>query len=257
MIDSRVQAAVNLHAVLRALEDLVSLDARAAEMVRGAHTRVTFRVPGITPLSLTFTDGRASTGPRSGRCPAGHDDVTLTFVSARHFNRVIAGEGFPLPVRGFSRMAFLRKDLPLLTGRLEALLRPLDRSMLSAEERRISWILSAYIAFYSIAPVANLDERGRANAARMVDGDISVEVVDGPALTVHARSGVLEVHRGLSSTPRARMTFDSVATVGAILEGSLDTYAAIGDGRLAVCGYIPSLDNMNKLLSGVSYYLAA
>lgn len=154
-------------------------------------------------------------------------------------------------------MAFLRKDLPLLSGRLEALLRPLDREMLSPEERRISWIMTAYIAFFSIAPVANLDERGRANAARMADGDISVEVVDGPGLTVRSRSARVEVVRGAPADPRARMVFDSVSTVGAILEGSLDTYAAIGDGRLAVSGYIPSLDNMNKLLSGVSYYLAA
>jgi hypothetical protein len=70
------------------------------------------------------------------------------------------------------------------------------------------------------------------------------------------RNGHLAVSKGADPHARARMLFDSTETAGRILTGELDSYAAIGDGRLAVSGYIPLLDHMNKLLAIVARYLA-
>ena len=41
MVEARAMASVNLHAVLRVLEDLVERDLVAADLIRAARTRVT------------------------------------------------------------------------------------------------------------------------------------------------------------------------------------------------------------------------
>lgn len=256
MIEPRVQAAINLHAVLRDLEDLVALDPTAAALVRDVRTRVTFRVVGLRPLSLTFTDGTCTASAEPGPLPAGHADVQLGFATPRHFNALIDGKAIPVPLKGFRSLGFLTKEFPALTKRLEEVLRPAPGAIRSGEEERLATVLTAYAAFFALEQVGNLDTLGRANASRMADGTVAIDITDGPGVTVHARSGRLSVTKGADPAARARMLFDSTRTAGAILTGELDSYAAIGDGRLAVSGYIPLLDHMNKLLAIVARYLA-
>lgn len=256
MIEPRAQAAINLHAVLRDLEDLVAADPQAAAIVARTRERVTFRVPGIEPLSLTFTDGSctAATGP--GPLPAGYGDIRLAFATPAHLNALIAGKGMPIPLRGLRHLGFLSKEFTALTSRLEEVLQPAPGAVRTPAEVELATTLTAYVAFFALAQVGNHDTLGRANAARMVDGDIAIEVVGGPSVTLHARGGRLAVTKGVTGRPRARMRFDSLATAGAILLGDLDSYAAMGDERLAISGYVPLLDHMNKLLALVARYLA-
>jgi len=256
VIEPPVAAAINLHAVLRDLEDLVALDPVARQIVATARTRVTFRVPGIRPLSLTFTDGSCTACARPGPLPAGHTDIQLGFVSPAHVNALIAGKGMPIPLRGWRGLGFLTKEFTALTGRLEEVLRPAPGAPRSPDDERLATVLTAYAAFFALAEVGNLDTLGRANAARMADGAVAVDITGGPGVTLHVRGGQLNVTKGVAATARARMVFDSLKTAGGILTGELDAYAAIGDGRLAVSGYIPMLDHMNKLLAIVARYLA-
>lgn len=256
MIEPRVQAAINLHAILRDLEDLVALDPTAAAIVRATRTRVTFRVVGLRPLALTFTDGTCTASAEPGPLPAGHHDVQLGFATPQHLNALVDGKGIPVPLKGFRGLGFLTKEFTALTKRLEAVLRPAPGAPRPPEEERLAAELTAYAAFYALAEVGNLDPLGRANAARMADGAISVEVADGPAVTIRVRHGHLDISKGADPHARARMLFDSTETAGRILTGELDSYAAMGDGRLAVSGYIPLLDHMNKLLAIVARYLA-
>ena len=256
MLEPRAQAAVNLQAVLRDLEDLVALDAVAAAIIRGVRTRVTFRVVGLAPMALTFTDGRCTASATPGALPPGHGNIQLGFATPGQLNALIAGNGMPIPLRGFRRLGFLTHEFTALTQRLEAVLRPAPGVVRTPEEDRVATVLTAYVAFYALAEVGNHDALGRANAARMADADVAIDVTGGPGVTVHVRDHHLSVTKGASRAARARMAFDSTATAGAILSGELDSYAAIGDGRLAVSGYIPMLDHMNKLLAIVARYLA-
>lgn len=256
MIEPRARAAINLHAVLRDLEDLVALDPVAAGLVRDVRTRVTFRVPGLDPLALTFTDGSCTASPAPGPLPSGHADVLLGFASPAHFNALIDGKGMPIPLKGLRHLGFLSKEFTALTKRLEQVLRPAPGLARTPQEAEVATVLTAYAAFYGLAEVANHDTLGRANASRMVDGTIAIDVIGGPGVTIHVLDHLLSVTKGASPAARARMVFDSTQTAGAILTGELDSYAAIGDGRLAVSGYIPLLDHMNKLLAIVARYLA-
>lgn len=257
MLEPRVQAAINLHAVLRDLEDLVALDPVAAALVRGVRRRVTFRVVGLAPLTLTFTDGSctAQAGAPSP-LPAGHGDIRLGFATPSHLNALLDGKGMPIPLKGFRRLGFLRKEFTVLTDRLEAVLRPAPGTERTPREAEVAIVLTMYVALYALAEIGNHDALGRANAARMADGDITIAIPDGPGVTIQVRDHRLRVTKGASPTARATMLFDSVATAGAILTGELDSYAAIGDGRLAVSGFLPLLDHTNKLLAIAARYLA-
>ncbi|MBW3084305.1 hypothetical protein KEM60_00492 [Austwickia sp. TVS 96-490-7B] len=256
MLDPRALAAVNLHAVLRDLEDLVALDPQAAAIVADRRIRVTFRVPGVTPLSLTFTDGRCRAATAPGPLPEKHRAISLTFTTPGHFNALIAGTGMPIPLRGIRHLSFVKQDFTALTTRLETLLRSTPETNLTDSERHLATTLTTYVAFHALAQIATHDRLGRANAARMADGDIAIDVAGGTGVTIHVYRGTLQVAHGVDDTARARMWFDSAHTIGEILAGRLDSYAALGDERLAVSGYIPLLDHLNKLLALTARYLA-
>ena len=52
------------------------------------------------------------------------------------------------------------------------------------------------------------------------------------------------------------MTFDSKETFRAVLDGTVDTYALIGQDKLVMSGVILNIDAANKMLGRVSRYLA-
>lgn len=122
--------------------------------------------------------------------------------------------------------------------------------------RHKSTELTAYTAFYALSEVGNIDPIGQLNAGRIEDGVINVEVKGGPALHIIKEKGRLTTAKGKHVNARAFMFFDSLETAGGILTGTLDSYAAIGSGKLAFRGRIPMIDNLNKLLNQVSAYLA-
>ncbi len=256
MVEARAMASVNLHAVLRVLEDLVERDLVAADLIRAARTRVTFVVPGLPKLSLTFTDGVCTASASPTRLPPDHDDIVLAFTSPSHFSKLMDGTGTPIPLKGLRRIGFLKGEFTALTDRLESVLRPTPEALADPEFARLSTTLTAYVAFFALAQIGNLDPLGKANAARIADGTINVEIIDGPAVSIEASGGHLTVRKGAAEHARAVMTFDSLDSAGGVLTGTLDSYAALGDGRLAIRGYVPMLDNMNKLLVLVARYLA-
>lgn len=259
MIDERVKAAISMYAVLRNLQDLCELDPVAADLVRGHRIRVVFVVPGVGRTALTFDGGRCVASrdeSAAGPPPPGIDDIVLGFVSASHFNALIDGKALPIPLRGARRLRFLQGPFGKLTSRLEALLRPAPGTVPDPATARTATVLTAYTAFYALSEVGNRDRLGRLNAARIPDGAVDVVVADGPTVHITATGGHLVTAIGPAPHARATMAFDSIETADGILSGRLDTYAAIGDGRMSVAGFIPMLDNMNKLLAQVSAYLA-
>jgi hypothetical protein len=51
------------------------------------------------------------------------------------------------------------------------------------------------------------------------------------------------------------MVFSDLEAAGAMLRGELDSYAAIGAEKLVLGGFVPLLDNLNKILGLVPRYL--
>lgn len=250
--DPKVLAAINLHAILRTMEDLCELDSTAAELIQGAKTSIRFVIPEIKSMVLDF---------RNGQCKAHEDagasaNMSLRFTGPEHFNRMVDGQANPIPTRGFSHIGFLKNSFTQLAERLTAYLKP-DPSELAAdpEFKRSSTLLTAYVAFFALAQVAELDPLGQVNASRIADGNILIQLED-VGLTLKVRDHHISVEKGSCPRPDATMHFSSIDVANGILSGTLDSYACIGNGSLAISGTVPMVDDLNKLLAQVSGYLS-
>lgn len=253
MKNEKVLASINLHAVLRNIEDLIRLCPEASKYLPDKSLAIRFSVPDIDKLVLEFADGKC----RAHRGEDAPYNMNLRFSDAEHLNLMIEGKKNPLPTKGFTRIGFLKNEFTDLADLLTAYLKP-DPKRLQEDEtfRHKSTELTAYTAFYALSEVGNVDPIGRLNAGRIEDGAINVEIKNGPASHVIKEKGRLTTAKGKHVNAKAFMFFDNLETAGGILTGTLDSYAAIGSGQLAFRGRIPMIDNLNKLLSQVSAYLA-
>lgn len=253
MIDQKVLASINLHAVLRNIEDLVRLCPEASQFLPDKSLAIRFSVPGLDKLVLNFSDTTCQ-ALRGDDVPY---NMNLRFSNPEHLNLMVEGKKNPLPTKGFTHIGFLKNQFTALAELLTDYLKPdPERLKTDLEFNHKSTELTAYTAFYALSEIGNIDVIGKLNAGRIEDGVINVEVKDGPSLHIIKEKDHLTTVKGKHVNARAFMYFDSVETAGGILTGALDSYAAIGSGKLAFRGRIPMIDNLNKLLTQVSAYLA-
>lgn len=251
MTEEKVLAAINLHGVLRNMEDLCLLDEEASRLAAGANVAVRFSVPEVDKLVLSFGEG----GCKAERNGSSYN-MNLLFFSVENFNLMMEGKKNPLPTKGFRHINFLKNNFTSLGDILTAYLRP-DPKRLEEDKEFCdkSTVLTAYTAFFALAEIGNYDPVGRLNAGRIEDGIISIEVKDSISVHIIVKGGRLTTVKGKHPQPKAVMFFDSIETAGGILRGELDSYACIGNGKLKLKGRIPMLDNLNKLLTLVAAYL--
>ncbi len=252
MKNERVLAAINLFSVLRSIEDLVKMDEGAKELVKDINLSVGFDVPTLPKFSLLFSAGqvRAVSGKKL------KTDINLKFLSPAHFNKMIDGEANPIPTRGLTKIKFLTNEFTQLTDILQSYLIP-DEKLLNSDEifREKSTILTAYVALFAAVQIGNYDDKLDELVHTMPEGVIRIAVKDGIAVSIAARSAKLRAAIGSSKNAIAFMDFANIDILGGILRGSIDTYACIGRGEVAVRGKIPMIDNFNKLLGSVANYL--
>lgn len=253
MRDQKTLAAINLFAVLRNLEDLCELDNTSKFIVKDAQKIVKFSVPSLPSLSLKFSGGKCQAYQNSGESP----NIHLRFTGAEHFNQMIDGKKSPIPVKGLTQLKFLKREFTYLTENLTKYLRPTPEDLAKADpyKNEVRTYLTAYAAFYAIACVAKYDSVGQQIAQKTEDGAIGIRIAGKTLLSVVINNGDFSIVKGAHAATRAYMDFADLATASGILQGQLDTYACVGKGTLAASGRIPMLDNLNKLLNRVSYYL--
>lgn len=252
MPDDLTRACINLHAVLRNLEDLCDLDPLSQSIIKDKNISVLFAAKHVPPALLSFHQGKCEM--KRGK---GTNDIYLYFKSPQHFNRMIEGQANPIPLKGLTKISFLTNEFTKLADRLTFYLKPTEQLLQDEKYAEINTILTAYTAFFALAEIGNYDRIGRLNASRIPDGIIGIRILNGgPEISVIVAQGKLKVVKGIEYEPRAWMTFDSIQTANGILNSKLDSYACIGDGRLKVKGYLPMVDNMNKLLAQVPTYLS-
>jgi hypothetical protein len=96
MSDATVLACINLHAVLRNLEDLCELDRTSREIIGAGSFRYASESGASSP-DPSFGSGSCAAGKTFGG-PVGMD---LYFTGPEHFNLMIEGKKNPIPVKGF------------------------------------------------------------------------------------------------------------------------------------------------------------
>jgi len=245
-----VVAAVNLHAVLRNLEDLCKLDAKARDIIAGKKVSVRFLLPGSDNLVLRF-QGEESAAVRNSSSA----DMDLRFLSPAHFNSMIEGSGAPIPTKGFGHISFLKSEFTKLAELLTKYLRPGKEDLADEGFRTRSTILTAYTAFFALAEIGNMDPVGKVCAGGIEDGSIQIDVPGVVSIVIEAKGGKLSARKGSDPKAKAFMIFDDIETAGGILRGTLDSYECIGKGKLRIKGRIAMIDNLNRLLGLVSRYL--
>lgn len=247
----KTRAAINLHAILRDLEDLSGLDEDTGTLLRGHQLKIGFHVPGLEPLTLEVNEGRIQA--RRGSEPGG---LRLRFFSPRHFNGMVEGKQMPIPTGGFKHLGFLQNNFTALAKDLEKYLKPSETDLLCDAFREKNTRLTASAALFALAEIAGSDPRGLEIARAMGEGAVRLEVPGVLAYTIIAKDGKLATTKSADVPAQAFMKFSSLDTLGKVLRGEMDSFVAIGLGQIEISGRIPLVDNLNKLLRLVSFYLA-
>lgn len=246
-----IRAHLNLYALLQNLEELVRLDAQAAEMVRGWDLTLQFAVRRGPAVSLEFAGGEC-------RCRWGHQpspDISLYFASARHLNAMFEGRAIPIPLRGFTRLGWLQNEFSRLTDRLEACLKPADPASCDASDDLRAALLLQTAAFAS-CELAMLEPTCRKIAGRIRDGVVTIESSPGaPTVHVIVSGSQFQAVKSCDESPTSKLTFRDASMAVALLEGRLDPFEGLASGDLALSGQIGMLDDFLLILDRVEAYL--
>ena len=249
-MDQYTLARVNVFALLRCLEDLPTFDAQAREIAGGKRETIQFSVSGVGAARVAIGEGKIEFSPGGGP-----KSINLWFPKAEAVNAMFAGTGNPIPLKGITKVGYLKGPFTTLTDRLGYYMRATPELLKDKSFRDANASLSLRAMVYALAEIGNSDREGRLNAARMPDGEVLLAAKGGPELTLAAKGGSLESRKGAPARFRAKMVFSDLDAAGALLRGEMDSYTAIGSEKLELGGFVPLLDNMNKILGLVPRYL--
>lgn len=247
-----IKAHLNLYAVLQNLEELVRLDHEMAELVRTWDVALQFSVRGGPSAYVEFRDGVC----RHGRGVHANPNIKLYFLSPDHLNRMFEGRGTPIPLSGFRRLGFLRKEFAQLTDRLARYLKPENGAGKNNGFLSVNTTLTMSTGIHAVRELALLDPVCQKLAASTPPGAVQIEILpDGPCMSVTFGPGQVEVLKSAVQKPMARMTFKDMHVANALLTGKLDAFLAVAEGDVKLCGVLPMIDNLNLMLDRVEQYL--
>ena len=72
---------------------------------------------------------------------------------------------------------------------------------------------------------------------------------------ITARGGHLITRRRKAVSPRAYMIFSDFDAARGLFDGTLEAMSALAAGKIIMKGYIPMIDNLNRVLNRVPVYL--
>lgn len=251
--DPRVLASINLHAVFGALPRLAELVPDAAALLAGMARPVTLTltVRGAGSTRIAFERDRITVG----RSVHGSRRVGLLFRSPAHLNSVVDGTATPIPLTGPAGLTFLTHVFTPLTEILSRYLRPADADMRDEAFADASRMLLLDVAISSLVVVAGGDRSGRFSASHMADGDLDIAVGDVLRYRLNVHDHVISRVATTTEPPRAVFGFTDLRTAGDVLAGRESALSCVGDGRIALRGYIPLVDNASRILDRVGHYL--
>ncbi|WKK70382.1 hypothetical protein Q0F99_10830 [Rathayibacter oskolensis] len=118
-------------------------------------------------------------------------------------------------------------------------------------------LLTLEVVASALTVVANGDRAGKVSAEHMADGDLDIEVGDDLRYRIRVSGHRLSRRSDPVGGPRAALRFRDLGVAGDVLSGRETALACVGDGRVTMRGYIPLIDNTNRLLDRVGAYLGA
>lgn len=247
-----IKAHLNLYAVLQNLEDLVKLDPDMAALTKNWDVSIQFSVRNGPTAYLEFRDGacRHAMGAHPG------PSIKLYFISPKHLNDMFDGKGNPIPLKGFTRLGFLKNEFSKLTDRMEHYLKPKNGQSEDPAYIKINTILTLHTAAHAVKVLAQLDPVCKKVADHIPTGTLQMEVLpEGPYVNIAFGKDTISVAKGVAENPSAKMTFKNLDVAHKLLNGKLDGFLAVAQGNMLLQGIIPIIDNVNLILDRVEGYL--
>ena len=251
MKDQMTLAAVNLYAVLGAIPRLCELSEEARALIEKDKLSLAFAVKNGPSATLFFDKGRVwmEKGTKGAQ-------IYIPMKTPEKFNGVIDGTVTPIPTRGLTKIGFLLRRFSPLTDLLSRYLRATDDNLRDPEFFRISTCLMLYVISEAMAAIGNYDKVGRFSASNIPDGVAKIAIEGADAAYVMAKDHLLTALHGDGIAHTASMTFKGLSVARALFDGKLNAVTAVGTGDVAINGMVPMLDNLNRILDRVAYYLA-
>lgn len=251
MKDQDALAYVNMFAVLKDLEVLCGLDSEAKKLASPAKpVSIGFNVVGGPQATLLFENGKCSMTEGLG------GKLKLRLSSPEAFNLMVDGKKNPMPYGGFTKLGFLTKDFTKLTDLMSKYLRAEEKALEDRAFFEKSTIMMFYLVANALSAIGNNDELGKISASKIPDGSIALEVAGGPCAEIAVKGGHMTTICKKAEKPRAYMIFADFDTARGLFDGSVEAMSALASGKIIMKGYIPMIDNLNKILSRVAVYLA-
>lgn len=250
---NKTLAYINLHAVLASIEALCKYDEEAKQLAT---------TPKPISIGFNVTDGpMGKLVFNNGECKFVGDDLAATIklklFSCEHLNAMVDGKKNPVPYWGFHKLSFLLNNFTQISDLLGKYLKATEAQL----EDREFFVKSTSIMFHvivgAIAQIGNVDKTGRVSAAKVVDGEIAFEIIDGPAVHIVANKGFLTFVPSKAKNPRSKMVFENIDVARGLFDGRLDAMTCIATGAVSMSGMISQIDNINRILSQVGNFLSA
>lgn len=250
MKDQTTLAYVNMFAVLKDIETLCEIDGEAKKLAAPASpVSVGIHVGGGPKATLRFENGKCvMTEGLSG-------SIKLKLASPEAFNLMVDGKKTPTVYGGFFQLGFLMKNFTPLTELLASYLRAEQEKLKDRSFFEKSTAMLFYLVANALSAIGNHDALGKLSASKIPDGSIAMEIQDGPCAEIVVKDGCMQTFNRKAEAPRAYMIFADYDTARGLFDGSLESMAALAAGRIVMKGYIPMIDNLNRVLSRVAVYL--
>jgi len=248
-----IKANLNLYAVLKNLEDLVSHDPETALRVKDWRASIALLVRGGPKAYVEFKEGGCAVGPSKSRRPS----IVLFFTSPDHLNRMMDGKANPILLKGFTKLAFLKKDFTWVTDKLAYYLKPTDALLEDPHYLELNTRLTLCTAAFAAREIGRHDPIGKLATGRGGNGTVNMKILpDGPAVHVRFREGAIHADRGEADSPAALMHMKDWKVANAFLNNKTDPFTAIASGEVIIKGRIPLLESLSSILDRIPHYLS-
>ena len=251
MKDQKTLAYINLFAVLGAIPKLCKECAEARKLIENDKISMAFSVKNGPKATLIFDNGECKMVEGIEKC-----NIKLSFSKPEKFNGMIDGTVTPIPSKGFTKLGFLLKRFTPLTDLLSKYLRASKDDLQNEEFFKTSTLVMFHVITEAMAQIGNNDTVGSFSASNIVDGIAKISIKGAEdAYIVSENHKLKAVHEPLD-TFTSYMEFADLKLARALFDGEVNAVAAVGLGNVRVGGMISMVDNLNRILDRVAYYLA-
>jgi len=249
--DQTALAYINMFAVLKDLEMLCELDEEAKALASPkTPVSIGFNVGNGPQATLTFAEGKCTmTEGLSGQ-------IKLKLANPEAFNLMVDGKKNPTPYGGFTKLKFLMNDFTKLTDLMNKYLRAEEKALRDRAFYEKSTTMMFYLIANALSAIGNYDRLGRLSASKIPDGTIAMEIAGGPCAEITVKNGHMTTANHKAANPRAYMVFGDFETARGLFDGTTESMSALAEGKLVMKGFIPMIENLNKVLDRVAVYLA-